>query len=195
MMRFSTRFSSSLLPLVLGLVFNASVATAAEPYTWGIGHGEILRDDPLASLTWEFVYEPNQSAAWTIPDLPPLDPTDTALGHDLTLIAHRGTDPVDFDGFGAALASPLFRSELTMDGMLTRSDWESGQSNYWNHIQIDTIEIQIHYDRSSGGGWSFWPSLYLSGTAVPVPEPSGVGGIALAAIALLRCHRRRFSRP
>jgi hypothetical protein len=184
-------FTSSIVLAVLTSFIEASVVQGAEPFTWGIGYGEITRDAALTSVKWEFVTEQNQSAAWMISDLPPFDPTPSGLGHELDLIARRGVDPVDFDGFGAALAAPLFRSDLTLDGVLARSDYEDSQSDAWSDIQIDTIELKIHYSRSAAGVWSFWPSLYLSGSARPVPEPSIAAAIAGAVVSILTARRRK----
>ena len=191
MRRYFARLSHSVLAVIFGLVLNATIA--AEPYVWGYGYGEINRDAALTSIKWEFLWGPGNSAAWTISNLPPFDPTRSGIRHGLRIVAHRGIDAVDFDGFGAALASPLFRRDLTLDGVFVRSDFADSQADAWNNIQIDTIEMQIQYNRSANDSWSFWPSLYLYGTAIPVPEPSTLSILALMAIMIIpiRCRKSK----
>jgi hypothetical protein len=173
------------------LIVVRSTVRAAEPYAWGIGHGEITRDAALTSIQWEFVTEPNQIADWTISNVPPLDPTNAPLGHDLAFNAQRGVDPsIDFDAFASALAGPLFRVDLALDGQLAASNYES-ESTAWSNIQIDKIETTIHYNRSTAGVWSFWPSLFLYGTATPIPEPSFAAMLAFAVFSTLGARRHK----
>jgi hypothetical protein len=181
----------SLFAIVLISILDASPARGADPFGWGIGIGEIPRDTALTSIKWEFIAEPNLSAEWVISAFPAFDSTDTFAGHDMRFSAHRGIDSVDFDGFGRALGTPLFRSVLTLDDVFIRSDYESLLPTVPNDIQIDSIEMTIHYNRSDAGVWSFWPSFFLNGTATYiVPEPTTFAMLAVACIAIIS-HRRK----